>query len=144
MNVLLKPAIISEWLLETLENTEEGIIFAQKKIIELENNLLLMDEILNKSLKLFTKTMKRNQQLIFIEAIKLLRKDTISLNRLSEILSEKLDFTFSMIKWNLTKLREHGLFRTNGQRGNTKSTLIITEFGERLYLSFAEKNNRKL
>lgn len=144
MNVLLKPAIISELQLERIGNTEEGIIFAQKKILELENNLLLMDELLNKSLFLFIDIMKDKQQLIFTEAIKQLDKRSLSLNKLSEILSHILDFTFSMIKWNLTKFRDYGLFESNGQRGNTKSTLIETELGRMLYSTFAKMKTKKL
>jgi hypothetical protein len=144
VNVLLKPAIISELQLERIENTEEGIIFAQKKILELENDLLLMDELLNKSLFLFIDIMKDKQQLIFAEAIKQLDKRSFSLNKLAEILSHKLDFTFSMIKWNLTKFRDYGLFESNGQRGNTKSTLLLTELGRMLYSTFAKMKTRKL
>ena len=137
MNVLLKPAIISELQLERIENTEEGIIFAQKRILELENHLLLMDELLNQSLYLFIDLMKDKQQLIFTEAIKQLDKKSLSLNKLAEFLSHKLDLTFSMIKWNLTKFRDFGLFESNGQRGNTKSTLITTDLGILLYSTFA-------
>ncbi len=144
MNVLLKPAIISELQLERIENTEEGIIFAQKKILELENDLLLMDELLNKSLFLFIDLMKDKQQLIFAEAIKQLDKRSFSLNKLAEILSHKLGFTFSMIKWNLAKFRDYGLFESNGQRGNTKSTLLLTELGRMLYSTFAKMKTRKL
>ena len=137
MNVLLKPAIISELQLERIENTEEGIIFAQKRILELENHLLLMDELLNQSLYLFIDLMKDKQQLIFTEAIKQLDKKSLSLNKLAEFLSHKLGLTFSMIKWNLTKFRDFGLFESNGQRGNTKSTLITTDLGILLYSTFA-------
>lgn len=144
MNVLLKPAIISELQLERIENTEEGIIFAQKRILELENDLLLMDELLNKSLFLLIDILKDKQHLIFTEAIKQLDKRSFSLNKLAEILSHKLDFTFSMIKWNLTKFRDYGLFESNGQRGNTKSTLLLTELGKMLYSTFAKMKTRKL
>ncbi len=144
MNVLLKPAIISELQLERIENTEEGIIFAQKRILELENDLLLMDELLNKSLFLLIDILKDKQHLIFTEAIKQLDKRSFSLNKLAEILSLKLDFTFSMIKWNLTKFRDYGLFESNGQRGNTKSTLLLTELGRMLYSTFAKMKTRKL
>lgn len=144
MNVLLKPAIISELQLERIENTEEGIIFAQKRILELENDLLLMDELLNKSLYLFIDLMKDKQQLIFTEAIKQLDKKSLSLNKLAEILSHKLDLTFSMIKWNLTKFRDYGLLESNGQRGNTKSTVIITDLGRMLYSTFAKMKIQKL
>lgn len=144
MSVLLKPAIISELKLERIENTEEGIIFAQKRILELENDLLFMDELLIKSLHLFIDLMKDKQQLIFSETIKQLDKKTLSLNKLAEILSHKLDFTFSMIKWNLTKFRDYGLFETNGQRGNTKSTIIITELGKLLYSTSAKMKSKKL
>ncbi|MHA1345574.1 MAG: hypothetical protein ACTSVO_04800 [Candidatus Heimdallarchaeaceae archaeon] len=141
---MLKPAIISELKLERIENTEEGIIFAQKRILELENDLLFMDELLIKSLHLFIDLMKDKQQLIFSETIKQLDKKTLSLNKLAEILSHKLDFTFSMIKWNLTKFRDYGLFETNGQRGNTKSTIIITELGKLLYSTSAKMKSKKL
>ncbi|MCK5304491.1 MAG: hypothetical protein KAJ72_04520 [Candidatus Heimdallarchaeota archaeon] len=134
---MLKPAIISELQLERIENTEEGIIFAQKRILELENHLLLMDELLNQSLYLFIDLMKDKQQLIFTEAIKQLDKKSLSLNKLAEFLSHKLGLTFSMIKWNLTKFRDFGLFESNGQRGNTKSTLITTDLGILLYSTFA-------
>jgi hypothetical protein len=144
VNVLLKPAIISELQLERIENTEEGIIFAQKRILELKNDLLLMDELLNKSLFLLIDILKDKQHLIFTEAIKQLDKRSFSLNKLAEILSLKLDFTFSMIKWNLTKFRDYGLFESNGQRGNTKSTLLLTELGRMLYSTFAKMKTRKL
>jgi len=144
VNVLLKPAIISELQLERIENTEEGIIFAQKRILELENDLLLMDELLNKSLFLFIDLMKDKQRLIFTETIKQLDKRSLSLNKLAEILSHKLGLTFSMIKWNLTKFRDYRLFESNGQRGNTKSTLIVTELGKMLYSTFAKMKTKKL
>lgn len=144
MNVLLKPAIISGLQLEKIENTEEGIIFAQKRILELENDLLLMDELLNKSLYLFIDLMKDKQLLIFTEAIKQLDKRSLSLNKLAEILSYKLNLKFSMIKWNLTKFRGYGWFESNGQRGNTKSTILITELGKLLYSAFARMKTKKL
>ncbi len=144
MNVLLKPAIISKLQLESIENTEEGIIFARKRISELENDLLLMDEILKQSLFLFIGLMKDKQQLIFTEAIKQLKKESLSLNKLAEILSNKLDLTFSMIKWNLTKFRDFGLFESNGQRGNTKSTILATELGKMLNSTFARMKTKKL
>ena len=141
---MLKPAIISELQLANIENTEEGIIFAQKRIIELENDLLLLEELLNRSLYLFIDILKDNQRLIYSEAIKELNKKPLSLNRLSETLSEKLNLTFSMIKWNLTKFRNFGLFESNGQRGNTKSTLIITELGKMLYSTFVMMNKKNM
>ena len=144
MNVLLNPTILSDTLLEKLENTEEGIIFAQKRIRELENILLFMDELLNKSLYLFMEQMKKKQKIIFIEAIKKLNEGFYSLNRLSEELSENLNLSFSTIKWNLTKMRDNGLFETNGQRGDTKTTLITTDLGETLYLAFAENELQEL
>ena len=144
MNVLLKPAIISKLQLGSIEDTEEGIIFAQKRILELENDLLLMDEILKQSLFLFIGLMKDKQQLIFTEAIKQLDKESLSLNKLAEKLSNKLNLTFSMIKWNLTKFRDFGLFESNGQRGNTKSTLLATELGKILNSAFARMKTKKL
>lgn len=103
-----------------------------------------MDELLNKSLFLLIDILKDKQHLIFTEAIKQLDKRSFSLNKLAEILSLKLDFTFSMIKWNLTKFRDYGLFESNGQRGNTKSTLLLTELGRMLYSTFAKMKTRKL
>ncbi|MBY9001419.1 MAG: hypothetical protein KGD64_10915 [Candidatus Heimdallarchaeota archaeon] len=140
---MLESAIISEFQLTSIENTEEGIIFALKKITELENDLFLMNELLNQSLYLLIDIMKDKQQLIFTEAIKQLNKQTLSLNKLAESLTNKLDFTFSMIKWNLTKFRDYGLFETKGQRGNTKSTMITTELGKMLHSAYAQINNKK-
>jgi hypothetical protein len=57
---------------------------------------------------------------------------------LSDILSEKFEFSFSTIKWNLTKLRDIGLFETYGERGNTKTILMLTHLGLSLYSNFAQ------
>lgn len=88
--------------------------------------------------------MKDKQKLIFTEAIKQLDKRSLSLNKLAEILSYTLNLKFSMIKWNLTKFRDYGWFESNGQRGNTKSTILITELGKLLYSTFARMKTKKL
>ena len=141
---MLKPAIISELQLGSIKNTEEGIIFAQKRIRELENTLLYLDELLDKSLYLFINHMKDRQQRIFIESINLLNRRIYSLNKLSEKIAKKLDISFSTAKWNITRFRDLGLFETNGQRGDTNTTIATTELGKTLYSAFARSQSNNL
>ena len=126
------------------EKTEEGIIFAQKRIRELENTLLYLDELLDKSLYLFINHMKDRQQRIFIESINLLNRRIYSLNKLSEKIAKKLDISFSTTKWNITRFRDLGLFETNGQRGDTNTTIATTELGKTLYSAFARSQSNNL
>lgn len=138
MNVLLAPAIIQLEKLERIEESKEGIIFAQKRIQELENSLIFLNELYNQSLIILLEQLKDKQQSIFFAASKILTKKNISLNKLSDILSERFDLSFSTIKWNLTKLRNIGLFETNGERGNRKTILMLTHLGLSLYSNFAQ------
>ena len=142
MNVLLTPAIIQIEELERIEESKEGIIFAQKRIKELENNLIFLNDLYNKSLFTLFDQLKDKQQYIFFAASKILIEDKISLNKLSDILSKKLNLSFSTIKWNLTKLRDIGLFETFGERGNTKTILMLTHLGLSLYSNFAQSRNK--
>ena len=138
MNVLLAPAIILPEELERIEESKEGIIFARKRIKELENNLIFLKEMYNQSLIILLNQLKEKQQQIFFAASRILTKKNISLNKLSDILSEKFELSFSTIKWNLTKLRDIGLFETYGERGNTKTILMLTHLGLSLYSNLAQ------
>ncbi|MCG3216193.1 MAG: hypothetical protein KAS63_05725 [Candidatus Heimdallarchaeota archaeon] len=137
VNVLLISAELSRNQF-TDEEMKEGIIFAQKRIRELENNLLFLSELFDKSLFILYKQLKKKQRQIFFSAFRIiLEEDSTSINKISNLLSKNLELSFSTIKWNLTKLRDLGLFETYGERGNTKTTLLITELGETLYSTFA-------
>ena len=143
MNVLLTPA---KFLSEQLENPkylEEGIAFAQERIEKLENDNLLLLELLNKSMSLLFDQLNEKQKEIFFMSYQILEKRNLSLNRLSEIISQKTEMSFSTIKWNLTKLRDIGFFETIGSRGNTKTTLISTHLGKTFYsiLAHYKKDN---
>lgn len=144
MNVLLIPANIISDQLEELEESKEGIIFAQERIRELENNLLFLYDLLNDSLMILHNQMKEKQQFIFFTASKILSQKEMSLNKLSEKLAEKLNLSFSTIKWNITRLRDLGLFESNGQRGNTKTTIMLTQLGASLYSNFAQSKKIRL
>ncbi len=124
--------------------SEEGIIFAQRRIIELENNLLFIQDILNQSLHIIYNQLKDKQKKIFYIASKLLKKDNISINKLSEKIAEKMNLSFSTAKWNITRLRDLGLLETNGQRGNTKTTISLTQLGLLLYLALSQRKKRTL
>jgi len=144
VNVLLIPANIISDQLEELEESKEGIIFAQERIRELENNLLFLYDLLNDSLMILHNQMKEKQQFIFFTASKILSQKEMSLNKLSEKLAEKLNLSFSTIKWNITRLRDLGLFESNGQRGNTKTTIMLTQLGASLYSNFAQSKKIRL
>lgn len=138
MNILLFPTSLTNKQLEE-DYLEEGIIFAQRRIIELENNLLFIQDILNKSLDIIYNQLKDKQKAIFYIASKLLKKDYISINKLSEKIAEKMNLSFSTTKWNITRLRDLGLLETNGQRGNTKTTISLTQLGFSLYLALSQR-----
>ncbi len=143
MNILLFPASLITRQLEE-DYSEEGIIFAQRRIIELENNLLFIQDILNQSLLIIYNQLKDKQKSIFYIASKLLKKDITSINRLSEKIAEKMNLSFSTAKWNITKLRDLGLLETNGQRGNIKTTISLTQLGFSLYLALSQSKERTL
>ena len=138
MNVLLALPIIQAEELERIEESKEGIIFARKRIKELENSLIFLNDLYNQSLIILLDQLKDKQKQIFFAASKILTKKNISLNKLSDMLSERFDLSFSTIKWNLTKLRDIGLFETFGERGNTKTILMLTHLGLSLYSNFAQ------
>lgn len=123
---------------------EEGIIFAKRRIIELENNLLFIQDMLNQSLHIIYNQLKDKQKAIFYITSKLLKKDTISINKLSEKIAEKMNLSFSTAKWNITRLRDLGLLETNGQRGNIKTTISLTHIGFSLYLALSQSKKRTL
>jgi len=143
VNILLFPTNL---IIKQLEEDylEEGIIFAKRRIIELENNLLFIQDMLNQSLHIIYNQLKDKQKTIFYIASKLLKKDTISINKLSEKLSEKMNLSFSTAKWNITKLRDLGLLETNGQRGNIKTTISLTQIGFSLYLALSQNKKRTM
>jgi len=144
VNVLLTPARFLSEQLEDPDYLKEGIAFAQERIRELEKDNLFLLEILNKSMFLLLNQLNEKQREIFFLSYKLLEKKNISLNRLSEIISSKLNMSFSTIKWNITKLRDIGFFETIGSRGNTKTTLISTALGKTFYSILAQAKEKNL
>lgn len=144
MNVLLTPARFLSEQLEDPDYLKEGIAFAQERIRELEKDNLFLLEILNKSMFLLFDQLNEKQREIFFLSYKLLEKRNTSLNRLSEIISNKLNMSFSTAKWNLTKLRDIGFFETIGSRGNTKTTLISTALGKAFYSILAQIKEKNL
>jgi len=135
VNVLLiSPEI------ESGENLQEGIMFANLRIRELEKETLFLSEMLQESLQILFQQLNKKQQLIFIEAASLLSQGGYSINKLSEIISDKLGNTFSSTKWNLTQLRKKGLFLMDGNRGNTKTTLYLSDIGSSLFSLFSQKS----
>ena len=133
MNVLLNPAE-----LESLDYSEEGIAFAQERIRKLEKDNLFLFDLLNQSLIILFDQLNDKQKGIFFESYSLIERRKISLNRLAENISTKLDISFSTAKWNITKLRDLGFFETIGMRGNTKTTLISTIIGDTLYSTLGQ------
>ena len=133
MNVLLNPAE-----LESLDYSEEGIAFAQERIRKLEKDNLFLFDLLNQSLIILFDQLNDKQKGIFFESYSLIERRKISLNRLAENISTKLDISFSTAKWNITKLRDLGFFETIGMRGNTKTTLVSTIIGDTLYSTLGQ------
>jgi len=126
------------------DQLKEGIIFAQKRIRELENNLLFLNDLLDRSLLILFDNLKDKQKMIFIATYKILTDEkTLSINKISDLLSKQYSLSFSTTKWNITKLRDMGLFESNGERGNTKSILLTTELGKSLFTSFAQIGDMK-
>ena len=144
MNVLLTPAKFIKEQLEDPDYLEEGIAFAQERIEELEKDNLLLLELLEESMFLLFDQLNPKQKEIFLTGYKILERNLISLNGLSEILSSKMEISFSTAKWNLTRLRDIGFFETIGSRGNTKTTLTSTTLGKTFYSFLARSNGKKL
>ncbi len=127
------------------EQLKEGIIFAQKRIRELENSLLFLNDLLDRSLLILYDQLKDKQKIIFFATYKILdERHTMSINKISDILSKQFSLSFSTIKWNITKFRDMGLFETNGERGNTKTILLTTDLGKSLFTSFMQTGDMKL
>ena len=143
MNILLFPTSLTTKQLEE-DYLEEGIIFAQRRIIELENTLLFIQDILNQSLIIIYSQLKDKQKMIFLNASRLLKNEKISINKLAEKIAEKMDLSFSTTKWNITRLRDLGLFETNGQRGNTKTIVSLTQLGQSLYSTLSQRKRKSL
>lgn len=137
MNVLLNPAE-----LESLNYSEEGIAFAQERIRKLEKDNLFLFDLLHQSLIILFDQLNDKQKGIFFESYIQIDRKEISLNRLAEKISTKLDISFSTAKWNITKLRDLGFFETIGMRGNTKTTLISTIIGDTLYSTLGQIKNK--
>ncbi|MHA1197793.1 MAG: hypothetical protein ACTSQF_00350 [Candidatus Heimdallarchaeaceae archaeon] len=141
---MLTPAKFISEQLEDPDYLKEGIAFAQERIRELEKDNLLLLELLNESMFLLYDQLNSKQREIFFISHKLLEKKLLSLNRLSEIISSKLEISFSTTKWNLTRLRDIGFFETIGSRGNTKTTLISTALGKTFYSILAQSTSKNL
>jgi len=137
VNVLLNPAE-----LESSDHLEEGIAFAQERIRKLEKDNLFLFDLLNQSLIILFDQLNDKQKGIFFESYIQIERKRISLNRLAEKISTKLDISFSTAKWNITKLRDLGFFETIGMRGNTKTTLISTIIGDTLYSTLGQIKNK--
>jgi hypothetical protein len=142
VNVLLTPALLLTEELERIEESKEGIIFARKRIKELENSLIFLNDLYNQSLIILLDQLKDKQKQIFFSASEILTEKNISINKLADKLSKRFEISFSTIKWNLTKLRDIGLFETFGERGNTKTILMLTHLGLSLYSNFAQSRNK--
>ncbi|MCK4844188.1 MAG: hypothetical protein KAS95_00785 [Candidatus Heimdallarchaeota archaeon] len=106
-----------------------GSIFVPEASKDLKNDLLFFIDLLNQSMLIVYKQLNDKQRIIFFEASNILREEDTSLNKLAERISKKRSISFSTTKWNLTKLRDMGLFATNGSRGNTKTTTELTDLG---------------
>ncbi len=106
-----------------------GSIFVPEASKDLKNDLLFLIDLLNQSMLIVYNQLNDKQRIIFFEASNILREEDTSLNKLAERISKKRSISFSTIKWNLTKLRDMGLFATNGSRGNTKTTTELTDLG---------------
>ncbi|MCE7738021.1 MAG: hypothetical protein KAU62_15720 [Candidatus Heimdallarchaeota archaeon] len=128
--------------LESLDYLEEGMAFAQERIRKLEKDNLFLFDLLNQSLIILFDQLNDKQKGIFFESYSLIERRKISLNRLAEKISTKLDISFSTAKWNITKLRDFGFFETIGMRGNTKTTLISTIIGDTLYSTLGQIKNK--
>ncbi|MHA1219155.1 MAG: hypothetical protein ACTSSN_03495 [Candidatus Heimdallarchaeaceae archaeon] len=128
--------------LESLDYSEEGIAFAQERIRKLEKDNLFLFDLLHQSLIILFDQLNDKQKGIFFESYILIERKRISLNRLAEKISTKLDISFSTAKWNITKLRDLGFFETIGMRGNTKTTLISTIIGDTLYSTLGQIKNK--
>ncbi len=137
MNVLLNPTE-----LESLDYSEEGIAFAQERIRKLEKDNLFLFDLLHQSLIILFDQLNDKQKGIFFESYIQIERKRISLNRLAEKISTKLDISFSTAKWNITKLRDLGFFETIGMRGNTKTTLISTIIGDTIYSTLGQIKNK--
>jgi len=137
VNVLLNPAE-----LESLDYSEEGIAFAQERIRKLEKDNLFLFDLLHQSLIILFDQLNDKQKGIFFESYIQIERKRISLNRLAEKISTKLDISFSTAKWNITKLRDLGFFETIGMRGNTKTTLISTIIGDTIYSTLGQIKNK--
>ena len=127
---------------ESGENLQEGIMFANLRIRELEKEALFLFEMLQESLQILFQQLNKKQQLIFIETASLLSQEEYSINKLSEIISKKLGNAFSSTKWSLTQLRKKGLFLMDGNRGNTKTTLYLSDIGSSLFSLISQKSNK--
>lgn len=144
MNALLISEELSGIQLRD-DQLKEGIIFAQKRIRELENSLLFLNDLLDRSLLILYTQLKDKQKMIFIATYKILTEEnTLSINKISDLLSKQYSLSFSTMKWNITRLRDMGLFETNGERGNTKTILLATELGKSLFTSYAQTGEMKL
>ncbi|MCE7747367.1 MAG: hypothetical protein GPJ51_03155 [Candidatus Heimdallarchaeota archaeon] len=128
--------------LESLDYSEEGIAFAQERIRKLEKDNLFLFDLLHQSLIILFDQLNDKQKGIFFESYIQIDRKKISLNRLAEKISTKLDISFSTAKWNITKLRDLGFFETIGMRGNTKTTLISTIIGDTLYSTLGQIKNK--
>ncbi|MHA1514844.1 MAG: hypothetical protein ACTSPF_04835 [Candidatus Heimdallarchaeaceae archaeon] len=128
--------------LESLDYSEEGIAFAQERIRKLEKDNLFLFDLLHQSLIILFDQLNDKQKGIFFESYIQIERKRISLNRLAEKISTKLDISFSTAKWNITKLRDLGFFETIGMRGNTKTTLISTIIGDTLYSTLGQIKNK--
>ena len=87
--------------LEGLDYSEEGIAFAQERIRKLEKDNLFLFDLLNQSLIILFEQLNDKQQDIFFEGYRFLKRKRTSLNRLAEIISARLDISFSTTKWSL-------------------------------------------
>ena len=117
---------------EESTNSRGGRAFALK-LQNLRKENLFLKELLEETLITIWQSLTEKQKEIFTEASILLANNSLSLNKLSERLSERFNIPFSTIKWNLSKLRKKNLLQINGKKGDTKTKIELTDIGLALF-----------
>jgi len=117
---------------EESTNSRGGRAFALK-LQNLRKENLFLKELLEETLITIWQSLTEKQKEIFTEASILLANNSLSLNKLSERLSERFNIPFSTIKWNLSKLRKKNLLQINVKKGDTKTKIELTDIGLALF-----------
>lgn len=121
---------------------ERGSLFVARSIIELKKELLLVNEILEQSTKTILATLKESQKRILILAGELLNYERLSLNKLAEKISLRLNKPYSTVKWNLLKMKQLGFFNQIGKQGDICSTIELSSLGEHIWNVIKDLNSK--